>query len=209
MTQWCLTTDNMEEPVKCDQLVVHLSFTVCEAGTWAAVCHHHVLLKGSGTEQLNSWKLDWSQFRPWLDPACCAKLFKTKPEKAAKRTVAVTLPARLCFAFCSLPLLLHLIFFRALLQCQFVLYQASVVFDNRDTVFFIDGLHELCFVSFQKRRQAYPPRLYIRRLFQMSSPWGRVHECVWCLCCISCGRCLRRSVGMTWAQADAPSDSPE
>lgn len=33
MTQWCLTTDNMEEPVKCDQLVVHLSFTVCEAGT--------------------------------------------------------------------------------------------------------------------------------------------------------------------------------
>lgn len=46
-------------------------------------------------------------------------------------------------------------------------------------LYFINGLHELCFVSFQKMRQASPPRLYRRRLFQMSSPWGGVCVCSW------------------------------
>lgn len=179
---------------------------------WAAVCHHHVLLKGSRTEQLTSWKLDWSQFRPWLDPACCTggKLFKSKPEKAAKRNINSNTagPPLFCIQFTASAATSDFPFcFAAVPVCP--LSCLTRLWWSRYCILL------MVFVNFVLWASKREDKLLLR-----GCVWGDcsrchhrgggvVHECVWCLCCISCGRCLRRSVGMTWGQADAPSDSPE
>lgn len=61
---------------------------------------------------------------------------KPVEREAKNRLLAITPPAPFCFTFHSLPLLLHLFPASVLPQCQFVLYHASLHFDNQDIVFY-------------------------------------------------------------------------